>query len=170
MFCPSRHRRRSARAGFTLVEIMMVVLIISVLATLVVPTMAKLKRRAKTSVLVNDFRAFSTAFDGYAQEFGKYPAETAVGVFPAGMDGRLNRTAWTRITPMGGKYDWDNNQLHFGTRYQAAIAINSAAGATLILDVAQLQDLEQTMDSTFDWLGGTFHLGTGIVPLVIVQP
>src|SRR5205823_5567383 len=113
------------------------------------------KRKAKTAVIVNDFRAFATAFDGYAQEFGTWPAEAAVGVFPAGMDGRINRTAWTRITPMGGKYNWENNQLHFGTRYKAAIAIGAAAGAPLTLDVTQLQDLEYAFDSTFDWLGGT---------------
>ena len=171
MFRPfQQRRRRCARAGFSLVEIMVVVLIISVLAALSVPIMARIKRKAKTSVLVNDFRAFAGAFENYAQEFGTFPAEAAAGVFPTGMDDRINRTAWARTTPMGGKYNWENNQLHFGTRYQAAIAISAVAGAPLPLDVTQLQDLERTFDSTFDWLGGTFHLGTGLVPLVIVQP
>ncbi len=157
-------------AGFTLVEIMVVVLILSVIATLSVPAMARVKRRAKTTVLVGDFRTFSAAFDSYAQEFGTWPAEAVAGVIPTGMSGRLNDTTWRRTTPMGGKYNWENNQLHFGTRYRAAIAISAAAGAPLVLDVPQLQDLENAMDSSFDWLGGTFHLGTGIVPLVIVQP
>ena len=71
---------------------------------------------------------------------------------------------------MGGKYNWEGNQLHFGTLYRAAIAISAAAGAPLVLDVPQLQALETAMDGTFNWLGGTFHLGTGIVPLVIIQP
>ncbi len=163
-------RRRAAAAGFTLVEIMIVVLIISVIASLSVPAITRIRRKAKTAVLVGDFRTFSGAFDSYAQEFGTWPAEAAAGVIPTGMSGRLNDTAWRRITPMGGKYNWEGNQLHFGTRYRAAIAISAAAGAPLVLDVPQLQELENVMDSNFDWLGGTFHLGTGIVPLVIIQP
>lgn len=157
-------------AGFTLVEIMVVILIISVVASLSVPAITRIKRKAKTAVLVGDFRTFSAAFDSYAQEFGTWPAEAAAGVIPTGMSGRLNDTAWRRMTPMGGKYNWENNQLHFGTRNRAAIAISAAAGAPLVRDVPQLQALETAMDGTFNWFGGTFRLGTGIVPLVIVQP
>ena len=163
-------RPRAAAAGFTLVEIMVVVLIISVIASLSVPAITRIKRKANTAVLVGDFRTFSGAFDSYAQEFGTWPAEAAAGVIPTGMSDRLNETAWQRRTPMGGKYNWEGNQLHFGTRYRAAIAISAAAGAPLVLDVPQLQALETAMDGTFNWLGGTFHLGTGIVPLVIIQP
>ncbi|MSU66464.1 MAG: hypothetical protein EXS38_10255 [Opitutus sp.] len=87
------------------------------------------------------------------------------------MNSQLNNTAWTRITPMGGKYNWGYNQLHFGVRYQAAVGISSAAGATLVLNVPQLQDLERTIDKgNFNWTGGDFHLGSGLNPLFIVQP
>lgn len=165
-----RHRSRAAQAGFTLVEIMMVVLIISVLGMLAVPTVARIQRRAKSTAILNDFRVFAAAFDAYAQENGSWPAETAAGVVPAGMSTHLNTTAWTRVTPMGGKYNWENNQLHFGTRYRAAIAISATADAPLILDVPQLLDLEKSIDNDGNLLGGNFHLGTGLIPLFIVQP
>lgn len=165
------HFQRRRSAGFSLVEIMVVVLIISVLSMLAVPTFAKIKRKAKTSVIVNDFRVFSSAFEAYAQETGSWPAEAAAGVFPTGMDNRINKTQWQRITPMGGKYDWEYNQIHFGTQYKAAIAISSAAGATLTLDVPQLTDLENAIDgSSINWLGGSFHIGATLNPLFIVQP
>lgn len=163
-------RARAAEAGFTLVEIMMVVLIISFLGMLAVPAVARIQRRAKSTAIVNDFRVFAAAFDAYAQEHGSWPAEAAAGVVPAGMSAYLNTTAWTRVTPMGGKYNWENNQLHFGTRYRAAIAISAAAGAPLVLDAPQLLDLEKAIDDDGNLLAGNFHLGTGLIPLFIVQP
>jgi prepilin-type N-terminal cleavage/methylation domain-containing protein len=163
-------RRLTSRRGFSLVEIMVVVLILSVLGTLAVPSVARLQRRAKTATIVSDFRVFATAFETYSHETGRWPSEVAAGAIPAVMATRLNRTAWLRRTPMGGKYNWESNQTHFGTQIRAAIAISSATGAPLTLDVPQLQDLEQTIDKgSFNWLGGNFQLGTGLVPLYVIQ-
>lgn len=88
------------------------------------------------------------------------------------MDQRINQTAWLRQTPMGGQDNWEYNQNHFGTVYRAALSISATAGAPLPLDVNQLIDLEHTIDlpATLDFLGGSFHLGTGLVPLFIIQP
>ena len=158
-------------AGFSLVEIMVVVLIISVLATIALPSFIRIQRRSRTAAIQNDFRTFAAAFDTYAQEHGGWPAEAATAIIPTGMDQRLNVAAWQRKTPMGGQYDWEGNQLHFGTRYAASIAIKATASAPLALDVNQLVDLETVIDKgSFNWLGGSFHLGTGLVPLFIVQP
>ncbi len=162
--------RFAARAGFSLVEVMVVVLVISMLAMIAVPTFAKIKRKAKTAALLNDFRVFAAAFESYAQETGDFPAESAAGVFPAGMDKRINKTQWLRTTPMGGQYDWESNQTHFGVKYRAAIAIKGTATAPLTLDINQLTDLEEALDgSNINWLGGTFHIGTGLVPLYVIQ-
>src|SRR5207248_9307023 len=137
---------------FTLVEIMMVVLIISVLATLSIPVLQRVQRKTKTAAIMNDFRVFAAAFDTYAHETGGWPPDAAAGVLPPLMAGRLNTQAWTRTTPMGGKYNWEYNQLHFGITYKAAIAISPTASAPLTLDVAQLTDLEQTIDKgSFNW-------------------
>ena len=90
---------------------------------------------------------------------------------PAVMATRLNATEWKRTTPMGGKYNWENNKVHLGVRYRAAISISATAAAPLPLDVNQLMDLEQTIDGgTADLTSGTFHTGTGLVPLYVIQP
>src|SRR5262245_59165200 len=103
--CSSRSgasgRRAKCTAGFTLVEMMVVVVIISVLAAVSVPAFQRIQRKSKVTAISNDFRVFAAAFDTYAQETGTWPAEAAAGVFPAGMDQRINRAAWTRKTPMG---------------------------------------------------------------------
>jgi prepilin-type N-terminal cleavage/methylation domain-containing protein len=162
--------RRSSRHGFTLVELMVVVLIISVLAMLAVPGIKRVQLRAKTAVIVSDFRTFAAAFDTYAQENGSWPAEAAAGVLPVEMIGRLNETAWLRTTPMGGKYNWENKQLHFGIRNQAAIAISATATAPLVMDANQLYDIERELDGNGDLLSGMFRIGSSLNPLFIVQP
>lgn len=153
-------------------EIMVVVLILSVLAMLSVPAVARVQRKAKSTAIINDFKVFAAAFDTYSQEMGAWPAEAAAGVFPTGMDQRINQTAWLRKTPMGGQYDWENNQLHFGIRYRAAIAISATADSPLPSDANQLADLEFSIDGKkqTNWFAGSFHLGSGANPLYIVQP
>lgn len=164
-------RRQTNAGGFTLVEIMVVVVIISLLAALSVPAFQRIQRKAKVATIVNDFRVFSAAFDTYAQETGTWPAEVAAGAIPAVMSQRLKASAWLRKTPMGGKYNWEYNQFNLFGTYKAAIAISAAPGAPLPLDVNMLYDLEHTIDSprTLDWANGSFRLGTGIVPLYLIQ-
>ncbi len=163
--------RRPRRAGFSLVEVMVLVLILSVLAMAAVPTLQRIQRRAKTTAVVGDFRTFAAAFDSYAHEMGGWPGEVAAGAIPPGMSQRLQTTAWLRRTPMGGKYNWDYRVNHFGTVITAAISIGSAVGVPYTLDVPQLTDLERTIDKgTFNWLGGNHRLGSGLVPVFVVQP
>lgn len=147
------------------------VLIVSVLAAAAVPAFTRLQRRAKTTTIVNDFRTFAAAFETYTHEKGGWPAETAAGVCPPVMTSRVNTAAWGRTTPMGGKYNWDYRQNHFGTTITAAISIAAVTGAPLPLDVAQLTDLENVLDAgNTNWLGGNFRLGTGIIPVYVIQP
>lgn len=162
---------RAQARGFTLVEIMVVVVIISMLAALSVPAFQRIRRKAKSATIANDFRVFGAAFDTYAQETGTWPADAAVGVFPAVMNQRLNRVMWLRKTPMGGKYNWEKSRSHRGITYTAAIAIGAATGAPLPLDTPQLQDLEHTIDSprAINWTTGSFRLGSGTVPLFVIQ-
>ena len=108
---------------------MVLVLIISVLAMVSVPAFARIQRRAKTTAIVNDFRAFAAAFDTYAHENGGWPAESAAGVCPPAMTAHLNTVAWLRKTPMGGQYNWDYKQTHFGTQITAAIAISAPSAS-----------------------------------------
>lgn len=166
-FSPKKSSRRRG-AGFTLVELMVVVAIISVLVSLAIPLLARMKLRARATVIAADFRTFAQAFDSYAQETGGWPADSAVGVMPPAMNGRLDVSSWLRVTPIGGKYNWESNQMHFGVRYRAAISIAAAAGAPLPLDVNFLIALDRQIDDG-NLLGGNFRVGTGLVPLYVIQ-
>jgi prepilin-type N-terminal cleavage/methylation domain-containing protein len=56
------------RAGFTLVEIMIVVAIIALLAAIAVPGFLRARKRSQASKVINDLRLISAAVDQYAIE------------------------------------------------------------------------------------------------------
>ena len=56
------------RAGFTLVEIMIVVAIIALLAAIAVPGFLRARKRAQASKILNDLRLIDSAVDQYAIE------------------------------------------------------------------------------------------------------
>jgi prepilin-type N-terminal cleavage/methylation domain-containing protein len=72
------------RAGFTLVEIMIVVAIIALLAAIAVPGFLRARKRSQASKVLNDLRLISSAMDQYAIETSKKSAD------PIGVDD------WTR--------------------------------------------------------------------------
>ena len=59
------------RAGFTLVEIMIVVAIIALLAAIAVPGFLRARKRSQATRILNDLRLIDAAMDQYAIETGK---------------------------------------------------------------------------------------------------
>ena len=59
------------RAGFTLVEIMIVVAIIALLAAIAVPGFLRARKRSQASKILNDLRMVDSAVDQYAIENSK---------------------------------------------------------------------------------------------------
>jgi prepilin-type N-terminal cleavage/methylation domain-containing protein len=64
-------QRKAGRAGFTLVEIMIVVAIIALLAAIAVPGFLRARKRSQASKIINDLRMLDAAMDQYAIETGK---------------------------------------------------------------------------------------------------
>lgn len=156
-------------AAFTLVEIMVVVTIISLLAALSIPALQSVKRRTIATTLGNDLRTFAAAFDTYATERGAFPAEVAAGVFPPEMVDRIKPVSWNRVTPIGGQYNWDNNQTHYGTKYRGVIQISTTGTATLLQDVEMWEAVDRTIDDG-NLTTGNFRLGADDEPIFIVSP
>jgi prepilin-type N-terminal cleavage/methylation domain-containing protein len=68
----------SKRAGFTLVEIMIVVAIIALLAAIAVPGFLRARKRSQASKIINDLRLVDAAVDQYAIERGKSTDDTVL--------------------------------------------------------------------------------------------
>lgn len=64
------------RAGFTLVEIMIVVAIIALLAAIAVPGFLRARKRSQATKILNDLRMIDSAIDQYAIETGKKTGDT----------------------------------------------------------------------------------------------
>ena len=63
-------------AGFTLVEIMIVVAIIALLAAIAVPGFLRARKRSQASKVLNDLRMIDSAVDQYAIETAKSTGST----------------------------------------------------------------------------------------------
>lgn len=108
-----RFMRRRA-AGFTLVEIMIVVAIIALLVVMALPSFLRAREKAQNAKLINGLRVATDAFQMYAIEHSAYPADVNRGVVPQGMDLYFGPTFdFTAKTPIGGNWDWDYNVFGF---------------------------------------------------------
>jgi general secretion pathway protein G len=66
-------RRRSGEGGFTLVELMIVMAIIMILATIAIPIYVRTLQRAKEATLREDLHTMRTAIDSYTIDKEKAP-------------------------------------------------------------------------------------------------
>jgi prepilin-type N-terminal cleavage/methylation domain-containing protein len=92
------------RAGFTLVEIMIVVAIIALLAAIAVPGFLRARKRSQASKVLNDLRLISSAMDQYAIEAGKKSSDP------------IDVTDWTKYIKKGTQLEVTGADL-FGELY-----------------------------------------------------
>ena len=69
----ARTGARRAASGFTLLELIVVVAVIGILATIALPALKNIPRRAAESVLKNDLRAMRDVIDQFYADHGHYP-------------------------------------------------------------------------------------------------
>jgi general secretion pathway protein G len=69
----TQHKARRLRAGFTLVEVLVVMIILAILAAVVVPRVVGRTEDARRGRAVSDVESFGTALDLYKADNGEYP-------------------------------------------------------------------------------------------------
>lgn len=131
--------------GFTLVEIMVVVVIIGLLAAIGMPTFRQVTMRSKATALINDIRQFTTALQTFSHQNGRWPADGLPGEIPAEMSDAIS-VVFTKPTPIGGQYDWDYDVSPGGIPARAAITVLTANGFTMTNDLGLVELIDSMMD------------------------
>ncbi len=93
--------------GFTLLELLVVISIIGILATLVYPSVLASRKQAYVTKTKAEFRSIATAVELYSNNIGGYPPDVSRNL-PAGIETYLAPGNWPAAPWPGSVYDWDN--------------------------------------------------------------
>ncbi len=96
---------RSA-AGFTLVEAMVVLCVVSILVRISIPAYDAIRREAVASQALGDFNAVRAGVVAQFEATGSYPADAPSGSIPAGLTGFL--PAGFSFRRPAYELDWEN--------------------------------------------------------------
>jgi prepilin-type N-terminal cleavage/methylation domain-containing protein len=93
--------KNERKAGFTLVEIMIVVAIIGLLAVIAIPSFVRARQTTQTNACINNLRQIDGAKDQYAIENNKSTGDAAAA---ASIEPYMKRTLADTKEPLGGDY------------------------------------------------------------------
>lgn len=93
------------RRGFTLVEVLTVVLILSILTRIAIPQMQDVRVRAMAAQALGDFRVIELAAQEYLADNNQPPPDAATGVVPVGLENYLEGFTFNKPAY---QLDWEN--------------------------------------------------------------
>lgn len=97
----------SRRTGFTLVEIMIVVAIVALLASIVIPNLARARATSQANACINNLRQYDQAINQFAIENGKSTMD-AVSMDDIKPYIKLTSAGSLPPCPANGTYDVNN--------------------------------------------------------------
>jgi prepilin-type N-terminal cleavage/methylation domain-containing protein len=96
--------KTSRKAGFTLVEIMIVVAIIGLLAAIAIPNFIKARATSQQNACINNLRQIDAAINEWALENGKNNNDAVASPMTVSAYIKLNSNSSVPTCPAGGTY------------------------------------------------------------------
>lgn len=138
---PDSGRGRCARtgsAGFSLVEMLIVIMVIGVLTAIALSVISHVKDEARVAGTAMNLKRFETAFKSFLAWSGSYPPDTHNALpVGGGMEKFLPADSFEQDTPMGGRYNWEGPDFY---PYAGISLMDVTAETSLIRDVDALVD------------------------------
>lgn len=110
--------------GFTLVEILIVVVILGVLAAIVIPAFGSVVDETRRASFVADIKQYSDAAHLYSVQQGQFLPDGASGTVPEGFEAYIDADSWLAGTPIGGV--WDAELDSFGVTSAIGVHFNGS--------------------------------------------
>src|SRR5271166_3655690 len=80
-------RRMQGQRGFTLIELMVVVAIIALIATIIIPNFIHARQEAQVATSEADLKQIATSLELYYSDKDDYPAGSSIDVTPTNLYG-----------------------------------------------------------------------------------
>lgn len=139
--CVVIHSPKRRGSGFTLLELIVVVALISAIATAIVLTVHGQMNHSRIASVANTARMINEAASVYRMENGAWPKDVDNSIMPTELSATLPTNLFRRDVAIGGRWDWNGpggslNVIGVSIRYAA----KSDANMTLLRELDALVD------------------------------
>lgn len=133
------------KKGFTLIELMIVILIIGILASIALPRYMDITKKAEAARVIADFRVILAASQMCVTQTGEYPPDYYPGGIPNQLRPYLAEDFSFDLRPeLDVRYDWENwvvngrpKHPHTGILYGVSVTTTDIA---LVNAISELYD------------------------------
>lgn len=137
---------RKRPAGFSLVEIAVVVAVIAILIALAIPAYKRSQDSTRIAAIENDLRIYEQDFETFELENRHFPpSQPLAGRYPVGMSGRMDDT-WTLPSPIGGTYRWVYTNEEDPSARSAYIEIVNNTEHPIRISPERLREIDEDLD------------------------
>ncbi len=136
-----RSRNSHGDLGFTLVEILIVVVVLGILAAIVVPQFATASESAQRTAFSSELRVMVETAQRYEAASGDWPGDSSSGELPPELAEYFTSDPFSDPTPIGGVWDFERDS--FSVRAAVGVHFEDPSHAK---DAAFMQDVDLMID------------------------